>query len=97
MKRAATLVLGWLLAATAHGALRGTGDLGVVVERASGQLLVVELSDDTRPRMATGYVDAMHGVCIACHTKVAAELNRPHHAQCATCHLQGPIPVWRRP
>ncbi len=60
MKRAAVLALGWLLAATAHAALRGTGDLGVVVERASGQLLVVEHSDDTRLAEIDGLGDLSH-------------------------------------
>ena len=60
MKRAAVLALGWLLAATAHAALRGTGDLGVVIERASGQLLVVEHSDDTRLAEIDGLGDLSH-------------------------------------
>ncbi len=60
MKRAAVLALGWLLAATAYAALRGTGDLGVVVERASGQLLVVEHSDDTRLAEIDGLGDLSH-------------------------------------
>ncbi len=54
------LVLGGLLAATAYAALRGTGDLGVVVERASGQLLVVEHSDDTRLAEIDGLGDLSH-------------------------------------
>jgi protein NirF len=62
MKRTAVLVLVWLLAAaaTAYAALRGTGDLGVVVERASGQLLVVEHSDDSRLAEIDGLGDLSH-------------------------------------
>jgi hypothetical protein len=30
----------------------------------------------------------MHGLCIDCHKERAAELERPHHGDCATCHHQ---------
>ena len=60
MKRAAVLALGLLLVVTAYAALRGTGDLGVVVERASGQLLVVEHSNDTRLAQIDGLGDLSH-------------------------------------
>jgi protein NirF len=51
-----------LLIATlcASGAERGTGDLGVVVERASGQVLVVEHSTDTRLAQVDGLGDLSH-------------------------------------
>ena len=39
---------------------RGTGDLGVVVERASGQLLVVEHSTDSRLAEIDGLGDLSH-------------------------------------
>jgi len=51
----------------------------------------VELEDKDHARLAGGYVDALHGVCVSCHKKKAAELNRPHHPDCATCHLEGPV------
>jgi len=35
---------------------------------------------------APGYMDAMHGLCIACHEEVAEEQNKPHHARCDACH-----------
>ena len=60
MKRAAGLLLGGLLAAAALAGTRGTGDLGVVVERASGQLLVVEHSNDTRLAEIDGLGDLSH-------------------------------------
>jgi protein NirF len=40
--------------------MRGTGDMGVVVERASGQLLVVEHSSDTRLFEINGLGDLSH-------------------------------------
>jgi len=40
--------------------MRGTGDLGVIVERASGQLLVVEHSGDTRLAEIDGLGDLSH-------------------------------------
>jgi protein NirF len=51
-----------LLIATlpALAGLRGTGDLGVVVERASGQLLIVEHSTDTRLAEVDGLGDLSH-------------------------------------
>ena len=42
MTRLFTLLLTLLLAACASPKLRGTGDLGVVIERASGQVTLVE-------------------------------------------------------
>ncbi len=49
-----------LTVATTLAAVRGTGDLGVVVERASGQLLVVEHSNDTRLAEIDGLGDLSH-------------------------------------
>jgi len=50
-----------VLMATAPAAeLRGTGDLGVVVQRASGQLLVVEHSNNTRLAEIDGLGDLSH-------------------------------------
>jgi protein NirF len=55
------LVVIMLLAALPVSAQpRGTGDLGVVVERASGQLLVVEHSTDTRLAEVDGLGDLSH-------------------------------------
>jgi Ni/Fe-hydrogenase subunit HybB-like protein len=46
----------------------------------------VTLEEPGRPRHAAGYMDAMHELCIACHRERAAELGRPRHGECATCH-----------
>jgi hypothetical protein len=48
----------------------------------------VELDDPEHPRVAAGYMDAMHGLCITCHRERAAELARPRHHECATCHVE---------
>lgn len=44
----------------AHADLRGTGDLGVVIERTSGQLLLVEHTNDTRLAEIDGLGDLSH-------------------------------------
>jgi len=55
------LIMLTVLIGTAPAAdLRGTGDLGVVVERASGQLLVVEHSNNTRLAEIDGLGDLSH-------------------------------------
>ncbi|MGD8439176.1 MAG: hypothetical protein PVG53_01475 [Holophagae bacterium] len=48
----------------------------------------IELDDPEHPRVAAGYMDAMHGLCIDCHKEKEAELGRPHHHECATCHVE---------
>jgi hypothetical protein len=50
----------------------------------------VQPVDVTRTRLAAGYMDAMHGLCIDCHEERASELGRPHHGDCATCHHNAP-------
>jgi len=37
---------------------------------------------------APGYVQAMHGLCIACHTRMMAARNKPDLARCANCHRE---------
>ena len=54
------LLLLLLTALPALAGPRGTGDLGVVVERASGQLLIVEHSTDTRLAEVDGLGDLSH-------------------------------------
>jgi protein NirF len=49
-----------LLGLSALAELRGTGDLGVVIERATGQLLVVEHSNDSRLAEIDGLGDLSH-------------------------------------
>ena len=60
MRHALLLFVCGLLAAPVLGGARGTGDLGVVVERASGQLLVVEHSNDTRLAEIDGLGNLSH-------------------------------------
>ncbi|MDT8385982.1 MAG: cytochrome D1 domain-containing protein [Thiogranum sp.] len=59
MRFAASLVL-CLCSIQAVAALRGTGDLGIVIERATGQVLVVEHSTDTRLAEIDGLGDLSH-------------------------------------
>lgn len=37
---------------------------------------------------APGYVQAMHELCIGCHTQLAKQENKPDFARCATCHKE---------
>ncbi|MGD2075536.1 MAG: cytochrome D1 domain-containing protein [Gammaproteobacteria bacterium] len=64
MRRLGLSLLCWLAAATALAAVRGTGDLGVVVERASGGLLVVEHTGDTRLAEIEGLGDLSHASAV---------------------------------
>ncbi len=59
MRFAASLML-CLCSIQAAAAPRGTGDLGVVIERATGQVLVVEHSTDTRLAEIDGLGDLSH-------------------------------------
>jgi protein NirF len=59
VKSLLTLLL-LLAALPACADVRGTGDLGVVVERTSGQLLIVEHSNDTRLAQIDGLGDLSH-------------------------------------
>ena len=54
------LLLSSLFTSPVIADVRGTGDLGVVVERASGQLLVIEHSNDTRLSEINGLGDLSH-------------------------------------
>lgn len=49
-----------LTATTAHATLRGSGDLGVVIERADGSVLIVENSGNTILKRVTGLGDLSH-------------------------------------
>lgn len=43
-------------------------------------------SIEARHYLAVGYVQAMHGLCITCHTRMMPSRNKPDLARCATCH-----------
>ena len=63
---AAVALLGGCLAAFAHeaGELRGTGDLGIVVERASGSVVVVETSTPRALGRIEGLGDLSHASAV---------------------------------
>ncbi len=58
--RALLLICACLFSLPLLAELRGTGDLGVVVERATGQLLVIEHSTDSRLAEIDGLGDLSH-------------------------------------
>jgi protein NirF len=58
--RTLLLISAWFLSLSALADLRGTGDLGVVIERATGQVLVVEHSTDSRLAEIDGLGDLSH-------------------------------------
>ena len=60
MQRILVLFIFLLCAISAAAELRGTGDMGVVVERADGQLLIVEHSHDRRLHEIDGLGDLSH-------------------------------------
>ncbi len=53
----------------------------------------IPVSEQGLTGFASGYMDAMHGLCIACHEEEARERNKPHHARCDTCHRPEIEPV----
>jgi len=58
--RAAVLIAAIALAACARHPLRGTGDLGLVVERAAGEVIVVDTGDRARIANVSGLGDLSH-------------------------------------
>jgi protein NirF len=60
LRRAALIVAGLLLSACATPTLRGSGDLGVVIERATGSVLVVETTTNTTLGRVEGLGDLSH-------------------------------------
>jgi protein NirF len=60
LRPVALIVSGLLLSACATPALRGSGDLGVVIERANGSVLVVETTTDTTLARVEGLGDLSH-------------------------------------
>jgi Ni/Fe-hydrogenase subunit HybB-like protein len=51
---------------------------------------VIKVDEKTPKNYAGGYQDAMHGLCITCHTQKKEELKKPRHDECATCHRDLP-------
>ena len=71
---AACLCLG-AAAAGADETLRGTGDLGVIVERASGSVQVIETSTDTALGRVGGLGDLSHAS--VCFSRDGRYVSRP--------------------
>jgi protein NirF len=63
-KRAAAAVLALGLAACAAPPLRGTGDLGLVVERASGRVMLIETTGRTALARIEGLGDLSHAAAV---------------------------------
>ncbi|MGL5986490.1 MAG: cytochrome D1 domain-containing protein [Burkholderiales bacterium] len=55
-----TTLLGACASTTHDAALRGTGDMGVIIERAAGKVQIVENSSDTKLGEVTGLGDLSH-------------------------------------
>ncbi len=53
-----------IIAARADSSLRGTGDLGIIVERAAGRVLIVEHSGRTRLAVVEGLGDLSHASAV---------------------------------
>jgi Ni/Fe-hydrogenase subunit HybB-like protein len=51
-------------------------------------LIPAGASIQVRNYLAVGYVEAMHGLCITCHTRMMASRKKPDLARCATCHRE---------
>lgn len=60
MKIRLLAVVALLFALPAHAVLRSTGDMGVIIERATGQLLIVEHSNNTVIKQIDGLGDLSH-------------------------------------
>jgi protein NirF len=58
------LLVSVLADARSDGALRGTGDLGIVVERASGQVQIIETTSRTRLATVSGLGDLSHASAV---------------------------------
>jgi hypothetical protein len=59
-----------------------------------------DLDPGTDLGLATGYREAMHGTCRACHQKESVLRARPEMAECRFCHphpLPGAAPVLDQP
>mgnify|MGYP003617239300 FL=1 len=57
-------IAGLLLTACSQPPLRGSGDLGLVVERASGSLLIIDSSHQARLARVEGLGDLSHASAV---------------------------------
>jgi protein NirF len=60
----AVLLFALLISAAANAELRGTGDLGIIIERASGSVLVIEHSNETIIHRIEGLGDLSHASAV---------------------------------
>jgi len=60
MKLKWPMLLVSLIALPALADVRGTGDMGIIIERATGQLLIVEHSNNTIIKQVDGLGDLSH-------------------------------------
>jgi protein NirF len=60
----AMLAAGWLLAACAQSPVRGTGDLGIVIERGPGRAQIVESSNHSVLGSVSGLGDLSHATAV---------------------------------
>jgi len=60
LQRSAPMILLTLIGLSGCTSLRGTGDMGVVIERASGKVQIVETSGDTSLHQVSGLGDLSH-------------------------------------
>ena len=58
------LLVSVLTDARSDGGLRGTGDLGIVIERASGQVQIIETTSRTRLATVSGLGDLSHASAV---------------------------------
>jgi hypothetical protein len=58
----------------------------------SPEVTEVEVKLDLPEGMASGYVDAMHGLCVDCHMKEEAKQKaaQPYLSRCINCHRERP-------
>jgi Ni/Fe-hydrogenase subunit HybB-like protein len=45
-----------------------------------------DLATDADPARAVGYLEAVHGTCVECHTEESALRDEPALMECSTCH-----------
>ena len=56
--------------------------------RCHSDLVPAGAAIEVKRYLAAGYVQAMHGLCISCHTRVMESRKKPDLGRCATCHRE---------
>jgi Ni/Fe-hydrogenase subunit HybB-like protein len=65
-----------------------TGSTAQPCAKCHTDLIPAGASIQVKNYVAVGYVDAMHGLCITCHTRMMASRKKPDLARCTTCHRE---------